>query len=74
MSMTSAMSGLRGAWGRVRAAGVFAARYDALSDRYVCRSGRHDAEEERGLTCTCGRRPVGAAGPVLIPRPRVPLP
>lgn len=72
MSVTSAVSGLRYAWGRVRAAGGFAVRYDALSDRYVCRSGRHDAEEEGSLTCACGR-PAPAAvpyGPVFVPRPR----
>lgn len=76
MSGTSAMSGLRHAWGRLRAAGTFGVRYDALTDRYVCRSGRHDAEDERELTCPCGDRPATTAvpyGPVFVPAPRMEL-
>jgi len=50
-------------------------RYDALSDRYVCPSGRHDAEEEDELTCACGRPIAAAEAPAhpLVPAPRVEL-
>jgi len=75
MSMTSVMSRLCGVRGRVRTAGVFPVRYDVFSDRYVCRSGRHDAEEEAELACACGPPAAGAPpyGPVRIPRPRRPV-
>lgn len=74
MSVASALRTLRGIWGRSRASGP-AARYDALSDRYVCRSGRHDADDPAELTCGCGESLTEAVAPVrpVVPAPRVEL-
>lgn len=57
MFVTSALRRLRNAWERTR--------YDTLSDRYVCPSGRHDSDEEYELTCDCG----GAGAPAPAPPP-----
>lgn len=74
MSVASALRTLRGIWGRMRESGP-TARYDALSDRYVCRSGRHEADDESELTCGCGQPMTEAVEPArpVVPAPRVEL-
>lgn len=73
MSVTSALRRLWGIGGR--GSGLSAVRYDAISDRYVCPSGRHESENAAALTCACGRPPAaGTRALVEVELPGAPLP